>query len=313
VILYKPETALRLHYPDSVDRRRPVGENPPKGAVIDYYFKSKPSEEVTLDILDAQGRVMRHLSSKEKKTGEQPPEWPDLELPKETIPAEAGMNRFAWDLRFESPVRIPGAFYSGTGPLGPLALPGTYQVKLTAGKSTETVPLELKLDPRGKNVTPADLQKEFDLAMKVRDRNQELHTAVNQIRELRAELNTLKKWASDDPHGKPVIAAADELDKKMTPIEQQLIQVNMKSSEGNLRYPNMLNEEFDTLSHSIEWTDAAPTQGQIGVYDALATRLSAQLARWRELVQRDLPALNDLMRKSGVPALTVPSGGPGGS
>jgi hypothetical protein len=102
-ILYKPQPAVRLHYPEYVDRRRPVGENPPPGAVIDYYFATKPKEEVTLDILDAQGKLVRRLSSKEKKTFEQPPEWPDLEPPKTTIAAEAGMNRFPWDLRYESP------------------------------------------------------------------------------------------------------------------------------------------------------------------------------------------------------------------
>jgi photosystem II stability/assembly factor-like uncharacterized protein len=307
-LLYRPQTALRLHYPDEVNKRRPVGENPPKGAVIDYFFATKPHQEVTLDILDAQGKLVRHLSSKEKKTGEQPPEWPDLEVPKETIPAEAGMNRYAWDLRYESPVKIPGAFYTGLGPLGPLALPGAYQVKLTAGTFTQTVPLELKLDPRAKNVTAAGVQKEFELAMNIRNRNQELHTAVNQIRGLRGELNTLKKWAGESEQAKQVVAAADALDKKMTPIEQQLIQVNMKSSEGNLRYPNMLNEEFDTLSHGVEYADAAPTAQTYAVYDMLTKRLNEQLARWHELVERDLPALNQLMRQSGVPALTVGSG-----
>ncbi|MGZ4837824.1 MAG: VPS10 domain-containing protein, partial [Terriglobales bacterium] len=244
-ILYKPQAAVRLHYPDQVDRRRPVGENPPKGAIIDYYFAAKPKEEVTLDITDAQGRLVRHLSSKEKKTFEQPPEWPDQEIPKLTIPAEAGMNRFAWDLRYESPIKIPGAFYSGLGPVGPLALPGTYQVKLTAGAFSQTVPLELRIDPRLKNVTQADLQKEFELAVKIAAANQALHTAVNQVRQLRSELDTLKKWAGEGQAAKQVVAAADDLNKKVTPIEENLMQVKMKSSEGNLRYPNQLNEQLD--------------------------------------------------------------------
>ncbi len=312
-ILYKPEPAVRLHYPDQVDRRRPVGENPPKGAVIDYYFATKPTEEVTLDILDAQGKLVRHLSSKEKKTFEQPPEWPDQEVPKLTIPAEVGLNRYPWDLRYESPVKIPGAFYSDLGPVGPLALPGTYQVKLTAGSFTQTVLLELRMDPRLKNVTPADLRKEFELAMKISDRNQELHTAVNQIRQLRGELDTLKKWAGESAQAKQVVAAADELNKKMTSIEEKLMQVQMKSSEGNLRYPNELNEAFDALSHTVEYADAAPTRPQYEVYDLLNGRLGQQLKALREVLDRDLPALNELMRKTGVPALTVPSGTPAGS
>ncbi len=311
-ILYKPAPAVRLHYPEQVDRRRPVGENPPKGAIINYYFATKPKDEVTIDITDSQGRLVRHLSNKEKKTFEQPPEWPDQEIPKETIPAEAGMNRFAWDLRYESPTKIPGAFYSGLGPVGPLALPGTYQVKLTAGSFSQTVPLELRMDPRLKNVTMADLQKEFDLATKIAASNQALHAAVNQIRDLRAELTTLKRWAGDNAQAKQVIAAADDLNKKVTPIEEQLMQVQMKSSEGNLRYPNQLNEQFDSLSHTVEYADGAPTKPQLAVYDYLNGKLQEQLKALHEVLSRDVPALNNLMRTTGVPSLTVPTGNPTG-
>jgi photosystem II stability/assembly factor-like uncharacterized protein len=307
-ILYTPEPAIRLHYPDEVNRRRPVGENPPKGAIIDYYFASKPTGKVTLDITDAQGRPVRHLSSQDVKDVEQPPEWPDQEVPQLTIPAEAGMNRYAWDLRYEPPVKIPGAFYAGTGPLGPLALPGTYQVKLTAGVFSQTASLELRPDPRVTNVTLADLQKEFELASRIRDRNQELHVAVNQIRELRGELDTLKRWAGESAQARQVIAAADALDREMTPIEGQLMQVQMKSSEGNLRYPNQLNEQLDSLSHTVEYADAAPTRAQHAVYDALDARLQEQLKALRVVFDRDLPALNELMHKTGVPVLTVPSG-----
>ena len=124
MILYQPQTAVRLHYPEEFDKRQPVGDNPPPGAIIDYYFKTAPKDEVSLDILDASGKVVRHLSSKEKKEGEQPPEWPDrVERPK-TIPANEGMNRFAWDLRYDDPIQIPGAFYSGVGPRGALAAAG---------------------------------------------------------------------------------------------------------------------------------------------------------------------------------------------
>ncbi len=309
-ILYQPAPAVRLHSPDYVDRRRPVGENPPKGAIIDYYFASTPKDEVTLDIADAQGKPVRHLSSRAAKTVEQPPEWPDQEVPRLTIPAEAGMNRYAWDLRHESPVKIPGAFYSGSGPLGPLALPGTYQVKLTAGSFSQTVSLELRIDPRLKNVTLADLHKEFELASAIRDRNQELHVAVNQIRELRGELGTLKKWAGESAQARQVVAATTALGARMTPIEEQLMQVQMKSSEGNLRYPNRLNEQLDSLSHTVEYADAAPTRSQLAVYDALNARLQEQLKALREVLDRDLPALNELMRKTGVPALTAPSGTP---
>ena len=116
MLLYQPQTAVRLHYPEEIDKRQPAGDNPPMGAMIDYYFKSAPKDEVTLDILDAQGKLVRHLSSKEKKENEQPAEWPDrVEAPK-TIPANEGMNRFAWDLRYNEPIQVPGAFYAGNAP-----------------------------------------------------------------------------------------------------------------------------------------------------------------------------------------------------
>ncbi len=308
--LYKPQPAIRLHYPEQVDRRRPVGQNPPPGALIDYYFKSKPSGEVTLDILDSQGKVVRHLSSKEKNIAEQPPEWPDQEKPKEVIPAEAGMNRFPWNLRYEPPVKIPNAFYSGNGPQGPLAVPGTYQVKLTADGQSQTQPLELRPDPRVTGVSAADLQKEFDLSMKIREANNRLHLAVNQIRELRSNLETLRKWAGDSPQAQPVVAAAKQLDQKMTPVEEELIQVKMKSTEGNLSFPNKLNEALDSLSHSEDATDSAPTAQMYQVFELINHRLEAQLAQWQEILNKDLPALNQLMHSQAMPSLQAPSGMP---
>ena len=308
--LYKPEPAIRLHFPDQVDRRRPVGQDPPPGALIDYYFKSKPAGEVTLDILDSQGQVVRHFSSTEKKIAEQPPEWPNQEKPKEVIPAEAGMNRFPWDLRYEPPVKIPNSFYSDLGPVGPLAIPGTYQVKLTADGQSQTQPLELRPDPRVKDVTAADLQKEFDLSMKIREANNRLHLAVNQIRELRSELETLRKWAGDSPQAQPVVAAAKQLDQKMTPVEEELIQVKMKSTEGNLGFPNKLNEALDSLSHSEDSNDSAPTAQMYQVFELLNRRLEAQLAQWQEILSKDLPALNQLMHSQGVPDLQTPTGIP---
>ena len=135
-----------------------------------------------------------------------------------------------------------------------------------------------------------------------------LHRAVNQIRGLRANLQTLQKWAGEGSPNSEVIAAAKSLDQKMTPVEEQLIQVKMKSSEGNLRYPNMLNEQYWSFNELIQSFDQAPTAQQLQVYDELHTRLTAQLAKWQQIQTADVPALNDLMRKNGVPSLTVGSG-----
>jgi photosystem II stability/assembly factor-like uncharacterized protein len=304
VILYQPQTALRLHYPTEFDRRQPVGDNPPPGAIINYYFKTAPKDEVSLDILDASGKIVRHLSSKEKKEGEQPPEWPDrVERPK-TIFANEGMNRFAWDLRYNDPVQIPGAFYTGDGPKGPLALPGDYQVKLTVGGKSQTAPLHLAIDPRTKGAEPA-LQKQFTLSMQVNDRISQLHQAVNEIRDLKSQIQTLHKRFGDDQRLKPALDAADQLDHKMSEVEQRLIQVNMKGSEGNLAFPNMLNERFDTFSHTIDAGDTEPTKPQLEVFQMLSGQLEEQLKKWAQIKNEDVPKVSELIKQANLPALII--------
>ena len=307
--LYKPQTALRLHLPTDIDRRGPVGDNPPPGAIFDYYFKTAPKDEVKLEIIDGSGKVVRALSSKEKKGEEQPPEWPDQVREVTTIPASAGMNRYAWNLRWEPPVKIPGAFYSGIGPQGPLAQPGRYTVKLTVGAQSQSQPLEIVLDPRAKNVKPDDLQKQFELAVQVNDANNDLHRAVNQVRTMRGELKSLQQRFGDDPRMKPLLERADALDKKMAPVEEKLIQVNMKGSEANLAFPNMLNEQFDSFSSIVQAGDGAPTQQQYTAFKSLRGQLDQQLAAWKQIMSSDVPAFNDFMKGINIPALYLPPSG----
>jgi hypothetical protein len=304
VILYQPQTALRLHYPEEFDKRQPVGDNPPPGAMIDYYLKTAPKEEVSLDILDTSGKVVRHLSSKEKKEAEQPAEWPDRVERVKTIPAKEGMNRFAWDLRYDDPTQIPGAFYSSTGPKGPLAPPGDYQVKLTVGGKSQTAPLKLVIDPRNKGQEAA-LQKQFTLAMQVNDRISQLHQAVNEIRDLRTQIQNLHKRFADDGRLKPALAAADVLDHKMSEVEEKLIQVNMKASEANLVFPNMLNERFDTFSHVIEAGDNEPTKPQLEVFQTLSSQLDEQLKKWAQVKQEDVAKVSELVKQANLPALII--------
>ena len=219
------------------------------------------------------------------------------------------MNRYAWNLRWEAPVKIPGAFYTGTGPRGPVALPGKYTVKMTVGNQSQTQPLEIVIDPRVKTIDPADVEKQFALQMQVRDANAELHRAVNQIRELRVALKALHPRFEGDPKLKPLLEQADALDKKMNPVEEELIQVNMKGSEANLAFPDMLNELFDSFTSSLEAGDGAPTQQQYEVFKMLRGRLDQQLAAWKQISSSDVPAFNELIKKSDVPALYLAPAG----
>jgi photosystem II stability/assembly factor-like uncharacterized protein len=309
MILYKPQRAVRLHLPTDIERRGPLGENPPPGAIIDYYFKTAPKEEVKLEIFNSAGKLVRSLSSKEKKEAEQPPEWPDQVKEVTTIPAAAGMNRYAWNLRWEPPVKIPGAFYAGQGPQGPLVQPGQYTVKLTAGSQSQSQPLEVVIDPRMKGINPDDLQKQFELAIQVRDANNDLHRAVNQIRQYRGEIKTLRQKFETEDGLKPVLDQAEVLDKKMAPVEEELIQVNMKGSEANLAFPNKLNEQLDTFSAIVQAGDSAPTQPQYEVFKMLRGQLDQQLAAWRQITSSDVAAFNQLVKTSNIPALYLAPGG----
>jgi photosystem II stability/assembly factor-like uncharacterized protein len=304
IILYQPQTALRLHYPSEIDKRQPVGENPPAGAIINYFLKTAAKDEVVLDILDAQGKLVRHLSSKEKKENDQPPEWPDqVEAPR-TIPAVEGMNRFAWDLHYDDPIQTPGAFYAGEVPRGPLALPGDYQVKLTVAGKSQTAPLHLAIDPRIKDAEAA-LPKQFELSSKVVNRIGELHQAINEIRDVKTQIQSLHKRFGAEERLKPALTAADELARKMSAVEEQLIQVNMKGSEGNLAFPNMLNEAFYSFSLTIQAADYGPTQPQDEVFKMLSGRLDEQLKKWVQLKADEVPKIAALIKQMELPAISV--------
>ncbi len=275
--LYAPEHATRLYYPEQVDSRRPVGENPPAGALIDYVLKAKPADEVTLDILDAQGRSIRHISSKFSAREKQPPEWPDEVEPPHLIPAEAGMNRFVWDLRMDDPVQIPGAFYSGEAPRGPIAAPGRYQVKLTMGGVTRTAPLVLVADPRT-HADPSAIEAKVALAEATVHDIDALHRAVNEIRAAKVKLGA----GATGPASPDQAATVQQLSQ----VEEALMQVNMKGSEANLAFPGMLNEQYATFAAILEDADTAPTTQQLKRFQSLHEQLTVQLTAWTALRSR---------------------------
>ena len=100
------------------------------------------------------------------------------------------MNRFAWDLHYDDPVQTPGTFYYGSGPRGPLALPGDYQVRLTANGKSQMVPLHFVIDPRIKG-SEAGMAKAFELSVRVTERFSQLHQAINEIRETKSQIESL--------------------------------------------------------------------------------------------------------------------------
>jgi len=298
--LFPPRPSYRLRMPDSIDRRVPAGDNPPPGAILYYYFKTAPKSEVKLEILDTEGNVVKTYSSVKRAADSGPAEWPDVQHPSETLPVAEGLNRFNWNLRYEDPVTVPGTFYeTDIPPKGPMALPGAYQVRLTAGGQSQTASLELLKDPRIE-VSRADLEKQFDLERQITRRLTSLHKAVNGIRDLRAQLDRLDQRYKNDAVWKTLQPLADDLRQKLAAMEEKMIQVKMKSTEGDLRYPTMIDEQLIYLNWSVDSSDAAPTGGQQQLFTELSGRLQEQLNAWDQVLSRDVPAFNRAAEKEKI-------------
>ncbi|HTT32403.1 MAG TPA: glycosyl hydrolase [Methylomirabilota bacterium] len=300
--LYQPPAAIRYRGPGfTLPATVPVGANPPSGVVIDYFLKAAPKDGLALEILDAKGKLVRKFSSKKAAEGGSPDlEEFGIELPGEKLPAEAGHNRFVWNMRSEAPATVPGAVSWGGRPTGPLVVPGAYQLKLTVGGKSYTASAEIQKDPRV-NVSQADLEKQNELAMRIRDRVDAGNTAVNQIRSVRVQLDALKRRLANDTSAKPILDAADGLKKKLDALEEKIIQPKSKSGEDPLNYPIQVVDQLMALQGTVESADAAPTAQSYIVFNDLNGRLDPQLVDWRDLQSKDLTAFNELVKKNNVP------------
>jgi hypothetical protein len=301
--LFTPKTAYRTRAGHVEPRHYPIGENPPAGALFYYFLKEDPKEPTKLEFLDEQGKVIRTYSSEEKKNDDAAQEG-ERDETIDHIPAKAGLNRFAWDLRYELPKKIPMAIYDSGEPSGPLAMPGKYQVRLTVEGKSQTAPFEIKLDPRV-SASAEDIRKQFELEVKLRDREDAMNKAILGIRDLRAQLLAMEKRLGSDDSTKPLVATSADLRKRTGAIEEELIQVNSKSSEDEANYPTKLNSKLGYLQNVIDSADAAPTAAEADVFADLDQRLEVQLAKWREVLGKDVPALNDAMRKNNIPLVGI--------
>ncbi|MGB7285129.1 MAG: hypothetical protein WBE13_22915 [Candidatus Acidiferrum sp.] len=304
VHLYQPSTAVRFRGPGfTLPATVPVGANPPAGAIFYYSLKTAPKEPISLEVLDEHGKVIRKYSS--KKTGEgasAAEEEFGFRMSGDTLPADVGLNRSVWDLRFEPPTRVPGAVSWGGRPVGPLVVPGSYRLKLTVDGKSEEAKVEIVKDPRV-SVAQADLEKQQEFALRIRERVTAGHEAVNQIRSVRGQLDALKKRLGADQAAKPVVDAADALSKKISAVEEKIIQPKSKSGEDPLNYPIQVADQLMALQETVESADTAPTAPSYTVFDVLNERLETQLAAWHEIQSKDLAALNAEIQKSKIPAI----------
>ncbi|MCI0348308.1 MAG: hypothetical protein L0Z53_02690 [Acidobacteriales bacterium] len=259
--------------------------------------------DITIEILDARGAVIRKYPPKQVPRDESEGAGREERKPK-PLPADAGLNRFVWDLRYDNAPRVPGAVLWGGGVRGPLVTPGNYQVRLTAQGKSYTAPLEVKPDPRVK-VSAQDFSKQFDLRIKVHQQLTRAHRAVNQVRDVRKQIKDLSRRLGDDARNKAVVDAGKELDKKMTAVEEEIIQTKSKAPQDPLNYPIKLNDKLAALGSTVESADSVPTRQAYEVFDSLNQRLNTQLTRWNEIVKGDLARFNELVKSQKVPAVIV--------
>jgi photosystem II stability/assembly factor-like uncharacterized protein len=313
VYLFQPELAYRVRGGEGGSHDA-AGENAPSGAIIYYYLKkapptSKSKPEVTLEILDSQGRTVRKFTNLGRKRDEEtegPPEEPREEGLRDALPAKAGLNRFVWNLCYQGPREVPhaGAVYSDWTPDEPQALPGKYEVTLTAYGQTVTQPLDVRLDPRVK-VSRADLQKQFDLAMRIRDEVSQASDTVNQILDLEIQLAGLQSRLAADAGGEPLLALTKSIAEKAKAVAGALYEPDIQASEDSLNYPIRLRYQFVSLGDVVDSGDAAPTAQSYDLFGTLSDELDAQVARWRDIQTKDIRALNALALKSRVGVVMI--------
>ena len=306
--LFKPEDAYRQAgggFP--LPKTATVGANPPNGAIINYYLKSKP-KEITLEFLDSSGKTIRKFTGKPPVEGEGAAQGGGRRGGGEdpNLPTEIGLNQFVWNYRQPSATTIPGLILWGGSLAGARVVPGNYQVRFSVdGKTVGTESFSVKADPR-LPATQDDFQKQYDLMSKITAKLSETHNAILEIRDTRKQLEDLSARMKS-PDQKDLRDSAADISKKLTAIEEELNQTKIKSGQDALNYPIRLNNKLAALSASVDASDSAPTAQSYEVYTDLAAKIDAQLARLSDVKSKDIADFNRAYAAKGLPVI-VPRG-----
>lgn len=280
--LFEPEDAVRFRegVVRSVLRNQSPpgaqGENPPAGAVV-WYHLSEPGQTVTLTFRDDSGAEVATFSSVEDPEAVGTPRNP----PPDPIAAEAGLNRFVWNLRYPGPLQIPGAIYRRYDPIGPIAPPGRYEVEIEIGDFSATQQFEVLPDPRLDTT-----QEEFDelnvFLLGVRDEITSTHETVFDIRDLRERIEL---QAEGDDVDAAVRENAKRVARELTIIEEKLIQFRAQATQDLINYPVRLNDKLSTLFTLVETSDSPPAAQDYELFEDLKSRIDAVVGELDALVE----------------------------
>lgn len=277
----------RKHYIDA-------GNNPDEGVVFYYWLDAVPDEPISLTFLDSDGNEVRTLTS-EKAEGKKDP----------TIPAVAGLNRFAWDTRYPDATRLEAKGGDQASTAGPRAIPGEYRARLSAGGAASEVTFHIVPDPRSET-TSEDFEAQLALSMQIRDKMSDTNRAINRIRSIRADAERALELTKGTASEADLHAAVEELKVELAGVEEALIQVKANSPKDTLNFPVMLNSKLARVANAVASADMRPTQQAYDTFADIGGRIDAQIARLDEIVTRAVPPLNALIAGAEVTPVRTP-------
>jgi len=305
--LFAPQPAVRWRYASSpYGSSAGAGENPPAGSSITYFLKEKPEGDVVLEVLAADGELVRRLSS-ELETPYTPEGHIDRSPaanPEPDLDSEQGLNRASWDLAYGAPKWVQGSRTDTGAPRpSPMALSGDYTLRLTVDGRISTQSLRVEPDPRS-SASASDLEEQLAFALGVREQLATVVGMAETIRDLRDQLKDRNARLADDPDaqelielGKKLIADLDVLEEKIHNPHAEVDYDILAGRHGGAMLYSRLSWLFE-LSADL---DGPPTQGMLEVAAELEQQLTAQEAALAGLISGDLAKLNALAKKKDVP------------
>ena len=289
-----------------------AGQAAPLGVTIVYNLPETTGggdQRIALDIVDADGELVRSFAPKPVDYDDRSDEEKAFE-PGPWIPVNAGVNRFLWDLRYPGALRVVGNKLAGEANEGPLVLPGSYRVILRIESDDATTvleqPLDVVNDPRV-DVAPADLRRQLDLLLEIRDKISDAHRGVRKIRSVVAQVEGWReRFRGDDEATTPsaeLLDAADALVDQLREVEGELIVPGDQRDTFRLDEPVRLNEKLSSLISVVASADAQPTEAASELVELHAAQIDDQLERLAAILDTDVRAFNTLVRDADLPAI----------
>lgn len=283
-----------------------TGENAPNGVLVNYYIPAPPEKEIQLQFLDSKDSLIITYSNKKNNKGEPLKESKDFypNLEKKTpgaLPADSGLSRFVWNMQYPSATDAPGVMWGATTQ-GPNAVPGVYKVRLKLGDSLiSTRQFEIRKDPRI-STTDTEFAEQFALLMKINKKVTETHDAINSLRDIRSQINSIIEKITDTTKAKPIKELAKTITDTLSSVEEELVQTKAKSGQDLLNFPMKLNNKLAALTFTVSSADTRPTKQAYQAYDDISGRIDIQLSRLK-LSLESLPKLNSMVKEADIPAV----------